>query len=103
MHEHGIWMRSVLFGAHFVTQVLSPLFSVLCLDKPLHGLTDVDWLIGQLSNCRRYGDCLGASGWESVLEMVVVLYRCGALPDAFCAALAGDGEGGLVSGGGLGQ
>ena len=45
----------------------------------------------------RYGDCLGASGWESVLEMIVVLYRCGALPGSFCAALAGDGEGGLVS------
>jgi len=44
----------------------------------------------------RYGDCLGAPGWESVLEMVVVLYRSGALPDTFCSALAGDGEGGLV-------
>jgi len=52
-----------------------------------------------LPTCR-YGDCLSAAGWESVLELVVVLYRCGALPDSFCAALAGDGEGGLVGGGG---
>jgi hypothetical protein len=39
----------------------------------------------------RHGDSL-TSGWSQVLELVVVLYRQGVLPDTFTRALDGDGE-----------
>ncbi len=40
---------------------------------------------------RRHGDSL-TSGWVQFLELLVVLYRQGILPDSFTRALDGDGE-----------
>ncbi|KAG2488975.1 hypothetical protein HYH03_012417 [Edaphochlamys debaryana] len=43
----------------------------------------------------KHGDCL-RGGWANVMDLVVQLYRRGLLPDTFCRALNGDGDGGLV-------
>lgn len=39
----------------------------------------------------RHGDSL-AAGWLQVMELLVVLYRQGVLPENFTRALQGDGE-----------
>ncbi|PNW80894.1 hypothetical protein CHLRE_07g334100v5 [Chlamydomonas reinhardtii] len=43
----------------------------------------------------KHGDSL-RGGWANVMDLVVQLYRRGLLPDSFCRALNGDGDGGLV-------
>ncbi|GLC38754.1 hypothetical protein PLESTM_000772100 [Pleodorina starrii] len=43
----------------------------------------------------KHGDCL-RGGWANVMDLVVQLYRRSLLPDSFCKALDGDGDGGLV-------
>ncbi|KXZ43437.1 hypothetical protein GPECTOR_90g523 [Gonium pectorale] len=42
-----------------------------------------------------HGDCV-RGGWANVMDLLVQLYRRGLLPDSFCGALNGDGDGGLV-------
>ncbi|GFR51100.1 hypothetical protein Agub_g13429 [Astrephomene gubernaculifera] len=43
----------------------------------------------------KHGDCL-RGGWTNVMDLLVQLYRRALLPDSFCRALSGDGDGGLV-------
>ncbi|MEW5304445.1 MAG: hypothetical protein WDW36_007055 [Sanguina aurantia] len=43
----------------------------------------------------KHGDCL-RSGWTNFMDLMVGFYRQSLLPDTFCRALAGDGDGGLV-------
>ncbi|GIL44250.1 hypothetical protein Vafri_1768 [Volvox africanus] len=43
----------------------------------------------------KHGDCL-RGGWANVMDLVLHLYRRMLLPDSFCKALNGDGDGGLV-------